>query len=464
MARIKQFVREEKDLILLLFASLVLRFIFLSPWLEDWDSVQFALGLHDFSMIDHQPHPPGYPLYILLGRIFNSFLQNDTLALTSLSALLGAAIAIPFFFLARKFISKNAALLSTALLLATPVHWTLSEVALTNIPGMFFTVTAALLLYKGKNSRKYLLAGSLLSGLTLGVRFAEYSILLALLGLVLLWRKNFQDVIKAGVYFSAGVLIWLVPLVVDAGLPQFVTAYTRQASYIASHDSLLAYSTFGQRLSRIWQLFLMGYSVYFIPLIAFILWYLFRHHKAIKRFNHLFPLVWFFAYLLPLLFIYNLEVPRHLLPLLPPLALLSGLALEKTGRQKIFALGYALVLVVLFITALNQVQKQHSLTPPSIAPVSYVKENFSPEETVLITTFTYRQFQYYAPEFKNFYFGQQKVVIPPNTKSVIVDFEKIRELEDLKNYTLREKKEFRGPETIFPRLPKIDLFILSSRN
>ena len=37
--------------------------------LEDIDSINFALGLRQFDVALHQPHPPGYPVYIALGRL-----------------------------------------------------------------------------------------------------------------------------------------------------------------------------------------------------------------------------------------------------------------------------------------------------------------------------------------------------------------------------------------------------------
>ena len=40
---------------------------FLPPALEDIDSINFALGLHDYDPAQHQPHPPGYPVYMALG-------------------------------------------------------------------------------------------------------------------------------------------------------------------------------------------------------------------------------------------------------------------------------------------------------------------------------------------------------------------------------------------------------------
>ena len=41
---------------------------FVAPSLEDIDSINFALGLRDFDPAKHQPHPPGSPVYIALGR------------------------------------------------------------------------------------------------------------------------------------------------------------------------------------------------------------------------------------------------------------------------------------------------------------------------------------------------------------------------------------------------------------
>ena len=42
---------------------------YLVSTLEDIDSVNFALGVRDFDVANHRPHPPGYPLYIALGKL-----------------------------------------------------------------------------------------------------------------------------------------------------------------------------------------------------------------------------------------------------------------------------------------------------------------------------------------------------------------------------------------------------------
>ncbi|MEZ5421401.1 MAG: hypothetical protein R2708_29235, partial [Vicinamibacterales bacterium] len=43
--------------------------------LEDIDSVNFALGVRDFDPGQHRPHPPGYPVYIALGKAATAVTQ-----------------------------------------------------------------------------------------------------------------------------------------------------------------------------------------------------------------------------------------------------------------------------------------------------------------------------------------------------------------------------------------------------
>ena len=47
---------------------LVAHLLFLPSTLEDIDSLNFALGIHDFDPTKHQPHPPGYPMFIAAAK------------------------------------------------------------------------------------------------------------------------------------------------------------------------------------------------------------------------------------------------------------------------------------------------------------------------------------------------------------------------------------------------------------
>src|SRR5689334_24274888 len=71
-----------------------------SMW--DWDEALFCLGMRDYNVVQHHPHPPGYPLFILAGRFVKLFVHSDLLALQIVVMLTGAAL-VPFIvFFARE--------------------------------------------------------------------------------------------------------------------------------------------------------------------------------------------------------------------------------------------------------------------------------------------------------------------------------------------------------------------------
>src|SRR5437879_12339700 len=56
------------------------RLPFRARMLYNWDAVQFALALREYDVSKHQPHPPGYILYVGLGRIVNAWLGDPAAA------------------------------------------------------------------------------------------------------------------------------------------------------------------------------------------------------------------------------------------------------------------------------------------------------------------------------------------------------------------------------------------------
>ena len=61
---------------------------------SEWDVANFLLALDDFDLTQHRPHPPGYPLYVLLGRAAAWLCGHGHRPLVALSAL-AAALALP---------------------------------------------------------------------------------------------------------------------------------------------------------------------------------------------------------------------------------------------------------------------------------------------------------------------------------------------------------------------------------
>ena len=53
----------------LLLLFLVAHLALLPRTLEDLDSINFALGVRQFDVAGHQPHPPGDPVYIAAAKM-----------------------------------------------------------------------------------------------------------------------------------------------------------------------------------------------------------------------------------------------------------------------------------------------------------------------------------------------------------------------------------------------------------
>ncbi len=158
---------------------------FLARSLEDIDSINFALGLRDFDVAQHQPHPPGYPVYIGLGHValglVRLILPNvqpstaEALALAGLSALAGAvavvSLGVIFSALDRLSVAPARHLWwwATALTVAAPLFWISGVRPMSDLPGLSLALVS-LALMLGADTRASLLAGALVAGLAAGVR------------------------------------------------------------------------------------------------------------------------------------------------------------------------------------------------------------------------------------------------------------------------------------------------------
>ena len=123
--------RPKLEVCLLATAVAVSRFAFRSHFLYDLDSVNFALAIGRFDPQVHQPHPPGYFLYICLGRLLNYLVHDANLALVLLSIVASIATVILIYLLALEWFGPRAATFAGLLFLFSPLAWFHGTVALT---------------------------------------------------------------------------------------------------------------------------------------------------------------------------------------------------------------------------------------------------------------------------------------------------------------------------------------------
>ena len=201
--------------------TLLSRWPYRARMLYNWDAVQFALALHEFDIAKHQPHPPGYLLYVALGRLLNASLGDPTLAYVALAMLFSAGTTFVLYCLARRLFDRATALIAASLLAVSPLFWFYGSVGLTYAGEAFAASVVAWFAYGALTGHvSSLYWGALALGLTGGMRQSVLLLLLPLwLGSALLGIRSRRRVAIAGAILLATVLAWLLPMLWLTGGP-----------------------------------------------------------------------------------------------------------------------------------------------------------------------------------------------------------------------------------------------------
>jgi hypothetical protein len=85
-------------LVLFLF-TIITRIPFTSKYLYHMDSVQFALALDLYDVTIHQPHPPGYFLYVMRGSFVNILIRDANTVFEFISIILSGLTVVAIKFL-----------------------------------------------------------------------------------------------------------------------------------------------------------------------------------------------------------------------------------------------------------------------------------------------------------------------------------------------------------------------------
>ena len=241
---------------------------FLPNSLEDIDSVNFALGVRDFDVADHRPHPPGYPVYIALGKMTTAITgiavngPQSTIEAKALGvlSLLAGLVAIVLLYRVFACFSREEsadavdvpAFAATAITVACPLFWYLAVRPMSDLPGLAFALASqACLMLAWRRQRptadgdrrltpevmaasgRMIVAGAFLAALAIGVRSQTMWLTLPLLLLVLfdrIGRGVAGALLGGGTMFVAGGLLWGIPLLIaSGGLNAYLAALGTQA-------------------------------------------------------------------------------------------------------------------------------------------------------------------------------------------------------------------------------------------
>jgi len=396
---------------------LLMFFVYLSTLsisLDDWDSVQFALGLKEFNVAKHQPHPPGFPLYILFGTLLNALLKNELLSLTCLSAFFGALSIFALYQLAKEMFNKQIALAASILTAITPMFWMYSVKAMSDMPALFFTLTAILFIFKYVKYKKTgdLYAASLLSAVSAGVRPYSAVLLFPLLVCaVFLRRKSAKNGLKALSVFAFATLAWFLPLILISGITEYFSStdlffkwvFGNPVESIVSAELTLDY--LGGRVFSFLKNFLLGgYGINLQNLSsveAILLFFIAGLLVcSLKKFDRKDERIILFAsalapYLLMVFTFFPYYNDRYLLIGVPLLSMIFANSIWRFKKTNQRLALFCVLGGLLLYASLPLALEIHTKPTPPLQLINYLNENYGSGDFIVLVGDEQRHFDYY---------------------------------------------------------------------
>ncbi len=223
--------------------SLVVFFMTMAPTVSFWDCGEFIACAY----IQGIPHPPGAPLYLLVGRIFTLLpIFEDIARRVNLISVLSSAFTVLFLYyiivhLVKRFLTDRegfrayipyiGGIIGALSFAFTPSFWFNAVEAEVYAPSMFFTGLVVWLAFRWSEkhdtigNEKYLLLIAYLVGLAIGVHLLNV-LALPTVALIVFFRKyefSFKNLIIAGV-IAVGLTALVYPITV-MGVPEIADAF-----------------------------------------------------------------------------------------------------------------------------------------------------------------------------------------------------------------------------------------------
>jgi hypothetical protein len=239
----------------------------------EYDELLFGAGVASFEPLRHHPHPPGFPVYIAMGKAVDAAVGDPFRALVLVSAALSLVGFVALAAAFRRLLREEGAALTGALLFYLSAGMVVHEtLALSDVPAIGLLAAA---IYFSSRSRPLRSADSIglgvLGSLAVGCRPQLAVMVVPFLALVI-WqdRRRARTGTIVAAAFGAASLAWLLPLAAaTGGLAGLVRYETRQASDVLATDARLARSGWsGLMLAQRFVAHPWGPKILSLPILA----------------------------------------------------------------------------------------------------------------------------------------------------------------------------------------------------
>ena len=147
-------------------------------YIEDIDSLRFALSINEYSLIKLQPHFPGYPVFIFFVKIIYLLTNNMGIAFSIIGSI--SLFIIIYYTIKISKITSDVYSESFMMLLLffNPLIWLMSNRYMPDLMGLSISLMALYYLLFDFEENQYLNYGYFLTGLLFGTRLSYVPILI----------------------------------------------------------------------------------------------------------------------------------------------------------------------------------------------------------------------------------------------------------------------------------------------
>ncbi|BDS10360.1 hypothetical protein [Aureispira anguillae] len=433
--------------LLLLLACLLSRMVSAIFYIEDIDSLRFALAVYNYDVVALQPHFPGYFFYFMLIKPLFLVVQNLGISYALMGGVATFIIIVYSYKIYALLLDQEAEKQSYSLgllLLFNPLLLLMSTRYMPDIFGLALLMSGS---FYFLNAIRYRLLSSallhvIIMGLQCGLRLSYIPFWLPSILLAVIFFRQLHFLCLAGL---GAVLFWLLPMLWDTGWESLLevsqrhsvghftewggTVMANDRSYIerlvAMLESIWADGLGGYWLERHWLT-----AIWSLGMLVFVLKALwFCYQKALYKGNKYIycVLLSLGIYTIWAYFFQNIVYkPRHIMPLIPFAAMIIAfgadrfLATSNPTKNIFIPLTFGTYILVSSVLAW-----QHK-SPSSISQIKQYLMDQHPTDPILVL----------SPRLINFYFQKHTELKKSKINCFSLDNLEREGLPDTAGYTL----------------------------
>ena len=380
-------------------------------YIEDLDSLRFALSMVDYDVAKLQPHFPAYPVFCGIAKLFYALIRRYALAFSLIG---GLSTFFTIFFTLKIAKIQNTTLLgkiAVFVVFMNPLLWLMSNRYMPDAMGVACLLASLYFITVQTESRTDTsgfrsVVGFFLAGILMGIRLSYLPLLVP----ALLMQLQHPGRLKCVIAGTVGILVWFIPLLSMTGWNTLIaSAQTQSHGHFSGFGGTVStqpelWFRFTKLFESIWAdgfgLYWQGRHLITACTVILLIGIVAANSKTLKRWttekpfkvNSLFLNPIFIGCIVYLVWIFLgqnvIHKSRHVLPLLPFLCLGIALACGNIiGLWRKFRYPFAWGTVVIFFLCYGYVTLytvvQHT-KPTAIAQVhEYLRDRQSDQNDKL---------------------------------------------------------------------------------